>query len=131
MRIARSIMVAAALLGAGAGVALAEADGNSLVHSREFGGQVYMMNETHMSLYFFDKDEPNVSNCYDQCAVNWPPLILDADAELGENYSLIKRRDGTMQAAYKGQPLYLFAGDKEIGDINGDGVKGIWRLAKP
>jgi len=120
-----------ALAISGNSAALAEADGNALVHSRELGGQVFMMNEVHMSLYFFANDELNVSNCYGDCAVNWPPVILDANAELGENYSLIERTDGTMQAAYKGKPLYLFVGDSNIGDINGDGVKGIWSLAKP
>ncbi|VAW21204.1 hypothetical protein MNBD_ALPHA11-597, partial [hydrothermal vent metagenome] len=54
-----------------------------------------------------------------------------ASVELGENYSLIERTDGSMQAAFKGQPLYLFIGDKNIGDINGDGKNGVWRLAKP
>jgi len=106
-------------------------NGNDLVHSRELGGQVFMMNEQHMSLYFFDKDEQNISNCYDECAVNWPPALLDAGAELGENYTLFERTDGTMQIAFKGQPLYRFVGDANIGDINGDGVKGVWRLAKP
>ena len=112
-------------------VALAEADGNALVHSRDFRGQVYMMNENHMSLYFYDRDEMGISNCYGECAINWPPLILDKGVELGENYSLIERKDGTMQVAFKGQPLYLFAGDSAVGDINGDGKNGVWRLAKP
>ncbi|HGG05709.1 MAG TPA: hypothetical protein ENK28_09650 [Aliiroseovarius sp.] len=33
--------------------------------------------------------------------------------------------------AYRGQPLYLYAGDSKPGDINGDGVAGVWHLAKP
>ncbi len=113
------------------GVAMASSNGNDLVHSRALGGQVFMMNEQHMSLYFFDKDEANVSNCYDECAINWPPSLLDADAELGENYTLFERNDGAMQIAFKGQPLYRFIGDANIGDINGDGKNGVWRLAKP
>ncbi len=113
------------------GVAMASSNGNDLVHSRALGGQVFMMNEQHMSLYFFDKDEANVSNCYDECAINWPPALLDADAELGENYTLFERNDGAMQIAFKGQPLYRFIGDANIGDINGDGKNGVWRLAKP
>lgn len=128
MKVAIAAMVA---LGLGAGAAAASSDGNALVHSRDFRGQVYMMNQQHMSLYYYAKDAAGVSNCYDTCAANWPPVVLDANAVLGENYSLIARTDGTMQAAFKGQPLYLFAGDKDVGDINGDGVGGVWMLARP
>ena len=113
------------------GAALAEAHGNDLVHSRKFKGIVYMMNQAHMALYTYDRDEPGVSNCYGQCAENWPPVILDPGTELGENYSLIPRKDGRMQAAYKGRPLYRYVGDKKPGDMNGDGVGGVWRLARP
>lgn len=115
----------------GATAALASSHGNDLVHARKFKGVVYMMNQVHMSLYTYARDKPGVSTCYDDCARNWPPVILDAGAKLGENYSLIKRKDGRMQAAYKGRPLYMFIGDKKPGDINGDGVGGVWRLAKP
>ena len=131
MHILKIALGAAVVLGLGVGAAYASSDGNALVHSREFRGHVYMMNQQHMSLYFYANDTSGVSNCYDTCAANWPPVLLDANAQLGENYSLIARTDGTMQAAFMGQPLYLFAGDKDVGDINGDGVGGVWRLARP
>ena len=99
---------------AGSVSVFAGSHGNALVHSREFRGQVYMMNQSHMSLYFYASDTAGVSNCYAKCSVSWPPALLDANAELGENYTLIERTDGTMQIAYKSRPLYRFAGD-EIG----------------
>ncbi len=111
--------------------ALANSHGNDLVHARKYKGQVYTMNAVHMSLYTYDKDGVGVSNCYDDCAVNWPPALLDAGTKLGENYTLIARNDGTWQIAYKGKPLYLYKGDKRIGDINGDGIGGVWKLSKP
>ncbi len=128
MKVAIGAMVA---LGLGAGPALASSHGHALVHSREFRGQVYMMNQSHMSLYYYTKDGAGVSNCYGECAANWPPVVLDANAQLGENYSLIARTDGTMQAAFKGKPLYRYIGDKDVGDINGDGLGGVWVLARP
>ena len=72
-----------------------------------------------------------VSNCIGNCAATWPPVLLNADVKLGENYSLIARADGTMQAAFKGRPLYRYAGDANVGDINGDGIGGVWELARP
>jgi predicted lipoprotein with Yx(FWY)xxD motif len=42
-------------------------------------GKIYT-DHNGMTLYIFDKDEAGKSNCYDQCAVNWPPLMAEAGA---------------------------------------------------
>ena len=109
----------------------ADSHGNAHVHSREFKGQVYVMYHDHMSLYTYDNDALGVSTCVADCAQTWMPALLPAGTELGENYSLIVRDDGSMQAAFRGMPLYLYSGDARPGDINGDGVDGLWRLARP
>ena len=110
---------------------LADSHGNDLVHSRAFNGQTYMMYQTHMSLYTFDADAPMTSTCDGECAATWPAATLPEGSVLGENYSLFQRPDGSWQIAYRGQPLYLYSGDSKPGDINGDGVAGVWHLAKP
>jgi len=114
-----------------AGAARADSHGNKFVHSRSFNGQIYVMYRDHMSLYTYDKDEAGKSNCYDECAENWMPALLDAGTDLGENYTLIKRADGKMQAAFRQKPLYLYFKDQKPGDILGDGVDGVWHLARP
>ncbi len=114
-----------------ASAAIADSHGNDFVHSRSFQGQVYVMYQDHMSLYTYDLDQPGQSNCDAECLTNWTPATLAAGTKLGTNYSLIKRDDGTMQAAFRGMPLYLYAKDKRPGDISGDGVDGLWRLARP
>ena len=43
----------------------------------------------------------------------------------------IERADGVKQAAYNGIPLYTFAGDSAAGDINGEGVGGVWFVVAP
>lgn len=111
--------------------ASASSHGNEFVHSRSFNGQVYVMFQDHMSLYTYDMDQPGVSNCTGDCTSVWKPALLDAGIVLGENYTLVTREDGTQQAAFRGQPLYLFTGDAKPGDINGDGLDGVWRLARP
>lgn len=132
MKIKVKAIIAVTLSGLGFAMsASADSHGNKFVHSRAFNGQTYVMYQDHMSLYTYDKDPAGVSKCIDECAVDWRPALLDAGTRLGENYSLLRRVDGTMQAAFRGKPLYLFSGDKTPGDTNGDGVDGVWHLARP
>jgi predicted lipoprotein with Yx(FWY)xxD motif len=90
-----------------------------------------LVDEKGMTLYIFDKDEPNKTNCYDQCAVNWPPLMAAAGAMAEGDWTIVDRTDGTKMWAYKGKPVYLWIKDTKPGDITGDGVGGVWHLATP
>ena len=83
-----------------------------------------------MTLYTFDNDRAGVSNCYDGCAGSWPPFIAAAGAAMpGEGWSTVERRDGTLQWAKNGAPLYFWVGDSAPGDMTGDGVGGVWHVA--
>ena len=86
-----------------------------------------------MTLYTFDKDVPGSgrSNCNGTCAISWPPLLATADAKPTGDFSLVAREGGGMQWAAKGKPLYLFSGDANPGDNAGNGVNGVWNIAKP
>ncbi len=87
--------------------------------------------ENGMTLYTFKKDEKGVSNCYDTCATNWPPFMADAGAMADGPYSLVTRKDGSMQWAKDGMPLYFWIKDKAMGDATGDGVNDVWDAARP
>lgn len=87
--------------------------------------------ENGMTLYTFTKDTSGVSNCYDKCAVNWPPLFADEGAKTDGNYSIIERKDGKYQWAVSGKPLYFWVKDQKKGDTTGDGVGGVWEVARP
>jgi predicted lipoprotein with Yx(FWY)xxD motif len=91
-----------------------------------------MLADDHgMALYTFDMDKAGMSACTGPCAANWPPLMATAaDMAMGK-WSVVKRDDGSMQWAYDGKPLYHWKGDKAAGDVSGDGVKGVWHLARP
>lgn len=89
-----------------------------------------LKNKQGMTLYTFDKDQNGKSNCYDGCAVKWPPYLVSKGAEAKKGWSVVKRRDDTQQWAYKGQPLYTWVGDTKPGETNGDGVGGVWHVAK-
>ena len=86
------------------------------------------------SLYVFGKDVvgSGASACYEQCAINWPPLAVAPTAQPAGDYSIIIRQDGARQWAYKGAPLYYFVKDVKAGDKTGDGAaSGAWKLARP
>ncbi len=90
-----------------------------------------------MTLYIFTKDEPGVSNCYDECAQNWPPLLVGegemptAGPGVPGTLGVITRKDGTRQVTYNDMPLYRFAKDTKPGDANGQGVRDVWFVVPP
>jgi predicted lipoprotein with Yx(FWY)xxD motif len=86
--------------------------------------------EKGMTLYTFDKDEKDKSNCYDKCAAAWPPLKAAADAMAEGEWKVVDRTDGSKMWAYDGHPLYTFVDDKKPGDVTGDGKGGVWHVAK-
>jgi predicted lipoprotein with Yx(FWY)xxD motif len=90
-----------------------------------------------MPLYLFTKDQANVSNCYDQCAANWPPLLIAAgkEASAGQGVTgklgVIERTDGSRQVTYNGLPLYYFIKDTKAGDTTGQNVGKVWFIVHP
>lgn len=79
------------------------------------------------TLYTFAKDTAGQSNCGTSCIGNWPPLYAAAEAQSAGDFSVVSRSDNTRQWAYKGQPLYFYAGDSAAGDIKGEITN--WALA--
>ncbi len=79
------------------------------------------------TLYLFKKDSGTKSECTGACASAWPPLRANGKATVGSgaNASLVgstTRSDGKPQVTYNGHPLYLYTGDSNPGDTNGQGV---------
>jgi predicted lipoprotein with Yx(FWY)xxD motif len=79
------------------------------------------------TLYLFQSDSGSTSTCTGSCATFWPPLIAPGapTSGSGANVSLIgttKRQDGKSQVTYNGHPVYLYSGDHNPGDTNGQGV---------
>jgi predicted lipoprotein with Yx(FWY)xxD motif/plastocyanin len=90
-----------------------------------------LTDEKGMTLYLFTKDTPNTSNCYDQCAQNWPPLLTSGApvAGTGADAALLgttTRKDGAVQVTYNGWPVYYWAKDQKPGDTTGQNVGGVW-----
>lgn len=118
--------LAAAFFVASSAVAFAE---DPAMQADSSMGKIYT-DANGMTLYTFDKDEGGVSACYEQCAVNWPPLMAAEGAVAGGDWTLVERTDGTMQWAYDGKPLYTFIQDMAAGDVTGEGKgDGTWHVA--
>lgn len=113
-----------------AGAAFAEAH-NVVINTGDTEAGTVLTDGDGMTLYVFDNDTPGVSNCNGDCAVNWPPLAAAEGATPQDKFGIITRADGSRQWAYDGAPLYLWINDSAPGDITGDGVRGIWHLARP
>lgn len=125
--IIKRIALGAAALILGTGAALAAPDVQTLETDI---GEVIADSEGFV-LYTFRNDEEGVSNCYDQCATNWPPFFAEEGAEEGDGYTLVERTDGTLMWAKDGMPLYYWVNDTEAGMTSGDGVGGNWDVARP
>jgi predicted lipoprotein with Yx(FWY)xxD motif len=125
----RSILAGAAALALLSTAAFAEDFVGGAIKSAEVGGQTILTDANGMTLYTWDNDEAGVTNCYDQCAVNWPPLVAADDAAPEGDFTLVERTDGTQMWAYDGMPLYLWVEDQAPGDTTGDGVGGTWHTA--
>jgi predicted lipoprotein with Yx(FWY)xxD motif len=91
------------------------------------------------TLYRFDKDTVQpaaVSNCYEACAVAWPPLLAEGK-ELtftGIDQKMIgtvTRKDGTKQVTINKWPVYTYAKDAAPGDFKGQGMGGTWFAVTP
>ena len=95
-----------------------------------------LTNAQGMTLYTYQNDKPDTSNCTGACATTWPPETIPqgwqpvAAPEVPGKVGVIQRSDGTPQVTYNQMPLYLYSGDKNPGDANGQGVNNLWSAVK-
>ena len=82
------------------------------------------------TLYTFDKDAANKSNCNGGCAAAWPPFLVKEGDRASAEFSVITRDDGAKQWAMNDKPLYFFAADVQAGDAKGDGQGGVWHVIR-
>jgi predicted lipoprotein with Yx(FWY)xxD motif len=89
-----------------------------------------------LTLYYYSKDMPGSgkSACSGTCASAWPPLTGTAQppagASLPGKLGTITRQGGVRQVTVDGYPVYTYAGDKNPGQVSGNGVGGTWHVIK-
>ncbi|UVI28892.1 plastocyanin/azurin family copper-binding protein [Paenibacillus spongiae] len=95
----------------------------------------YLTDDQGRTLYYFDKDTPQNSACKGECIANWPVYAQSGGSVPStmkkDDFGRITREDGSVQATYKGYPLYYFVKDKAHGDVTGQNVNKVWFVIDP
>jgi predicted lipoprotein with Yx(FWY)xxD motif len=117
--------------GAGGGTSPAAASGNGGLKTTTIHGATVLTNAKGHTLYWFERDTPNMSNCNGGCAAYWPPVTGSAAAGSGiaGKFGTIKRTDGSSQITYNSHPLYTYIADSGPGQANGNNINlngGVW-----
>jgi predicted lipoprotein with Yx(FWY)xxD motif len=104
--------------------------------SSRFGDMLF--DESGQAIYLFDKEKTPIPECYDECAVAWPPVLTQGPPVAGAGTQADKlgtsvRTDGTTQVTYGGHPLYYYAheGKNEVKCHNVSGFGGLWLVVTP
>jgi predicted lipoprotein with Yx(FWY)xxD motif len=86
-----------------------------------------------MTLYVYKNDTAGQSTCTGGCAQTWPPLLAADETQVPAlpagvtgKLGAIDRPDGKYQLAFNDMPVYLYSGDAKPGDVNGQGIGGVW-----
>ena len=95
----------------------------------------FLVDKRGMTLYTSKNDNVGISNCQDKCLNTWKVLWTQGQIAFGEGVNgelgIIERTDGPWQVTYDDQPLYFYTGDEAPGDTNGNGIDGVWFVARP
>jgi len=90
------------------------------------------------AIYLFDKETTAVPDCYDDCAVAWPPVLttgpaVPADGVMTDLLATTPRADGSTQVTYAGHPLYYYAheGKNEVTCHDVTEYGGRWLAVAP
>jgi len=103
-----------------------------LVNAADGGGTPYLADAQGFSLYVQSSGDCTSRDCQ----ANWLPLLVTGKLTAGDGVTaaklgVVSLGDGRKQVTYGNLPLYYYAGDAHPGEINGQGVDGVWFLARP
>jgi predicted lipoprotein with Yx(FWY)xxD motif len=115
---------------------LAQADDQVAVSAATGDLGTFLVGPDGRTLYYFANDvTPGQSACAGDCLKAWPPLLVSegqpivaGDGVTG-TLATAPQADGSLQATYRGRPLYYWQGDTEPGQTTGQGVNDVWFVA--
>jgi predicted lipoprotein with Yx(FWY)xxD motif len=99
------------------------------VHGSETDLGTILVDPEGFTLYVFTNDSAGTSVCNEGCIENWP--AVPGDTAIGSDldasiFGTTARDDGSEQLTVNDQPLYRYTPDAAPGDVNGQGVGGVW-----
>ncbi len=85
--------------------------------------------------YTLSAETPENLICSGACLAAWPPVLADEGDIARGDYSIFTNSDAQLQWAYKDKPVYLWSGDSEPGDTEGQGLAhpsgSTWTVTAP
>lgn len=80
---------------------------------------------TGPSVYTYDKDGPNKSNCDAACEQSWEPVLAANTAPVARgDWSIFERSPGIKQWAFRRRPLYTRIGEERPHSFDGGDIPG-------
>ena len=83
-----------------------------------------IVTEERYSVYSWEGDEPNKSNCFDSCLTKWTPVMAPLKAVGRGQWTVIERTPGIGQWAFRGEPLYTYNNDPGTVSVVGSDEPG-------
>jgi predicted lipoprotein with Yx(FWY)xxD motif len=83
-----------------------------------------LVNDDDYSVYSWDGDEPNISNCVRECLNSWTPIRAPQVATDSGDWTIIKHPSGINQWAFRSRPLYTHNNDTRSRSFDGSDVPG-------
>ena len=96
--------------------------------SRESDHWEYKSFPQLLPLYIFSGEPQGQSACDAVCAAVWPIIRAAEGAKPLGLWTVVKRSDGLLQWAYKGQPVYTYFEDGQADHPHGVGKAMDWYL---
>jgi predicted lipoprotein with Yx(FWY)xxD motif len=99
----------------------------------------YLVDGKGRTLYLFDADKRNMSNCDGACLSLWPAFSSTGKAPVAKGGVMagklgVTTGSGKQIVTYNGHPLYYYAADQQAGDTNGQGLTDFgakWEAVTP
>jgi predicted lipoprotein with Yx(FWY)xxD motif len=112
---------------------------NSAISVRSTSLGKILVDANGRTLYLFEADKPNMSNCSGSCLGLWPAFSANAKPQadggtVASKIDTITGSDGKQQVTYNGHPLYYYAADQKPGDTTGEGLNqfgAVWDVVSP
>ncbi|MBX7199110.1 MAG: hypothetical protein K1X51_07000 [Rhodospirillaceae bacterium] len=78
---------------------------------RQMGTGRMLVNYAGFSVYAWDGDGPNKSNCTEACLKKWAPVLAAETSQPQGEWAIIQRSPGVRQWVFRKKPLYTYIAD--------------------